>query len=259
MTVAPSDDMKTKIDSCLDEDDGDKLEALIKNAADESVKGIRQKTMIGMANASDIYGNSFFKEAVKKGRPNIVRILLKYGARINELPNKYLHEVAEKAAYRDDQGDRYFEIVKILMDAGMDPMLKLKYPQYGRDYEEKKTASESLSIHKDFVEEAIFQPENQHEDHPWDLEWDYDSDGSLDNLEGDEYYDELEKRQEARFEEEYDFERVEKALQKNQEGNVPSLQRMARHVLRMENPSLARELPKHLQSNVTVEVEGYAF
>jgi len=252
MTVVPSDDMKTKIRSCLYEDDGDKLEALIKNAADESVKGIRQKTMIGMANASDIYGKSIFIKAVQDGRPNIVRILLKYGARINELPNKYLHEVAEKAAYRDGQGDRYFEIVKILMDAGMDPMLKLKYPQYGRDYEEKKTASESLSIHKDFVMDAIFEPENQHEDHPWDLELDYDSDGSLD-------YDELEQRREAEFKEYWDFERVEKALQKNQEGNVPSLQRMARHVLRMENPSLVKELPKHLQSNVTVKVEGYAF
>jgi len=252
MTVVPSDDMKTKIDSCLDEDDGDKLEALIKNAADESVKGIRQKTMIGMANASDIYGNSFFKEAVKEGRPNIVRILLKYGARINELPNKYLHEVAESAAYRDDQGDRYFEIVKILMDAGMDPMLKLKYPQYGRDYEEKKTASESLSIHKEIIMDGIFEPQNVAEDYPYNLEDDYDSDGSLD-------YDELEERREASFKEYWDFERVEKALQKNQEGNVPSLQRMARHVLRMENPSLVRELPKHLQSNVTVKVEGYAF
>ena len=248
MTVVPSDKIKAEMLSCFHEDDGDKIAALIENAADESVKGIRQKTMIELANASLDDGESLFIRAAVQGRANIVRTLIKYGAKINDLRHQYdnataLHLAARRAVTRDKMGDKNFELVKLLLDAGMDPMLKMKDWHNG-----EVTVSRALSKQKAEVEQEILYPEDA-----WDYE--FDEEAVYDEEEEEEEH----KRRQAEFDERYDFERVEKALQKNQEGNVRSLQSMARHVLRMENPSLARELPKHLQSNVTVEVEGYAF
>lgn len=104
----------------------------------------------GLAKEDDRHGDPFLYTAIWMGAVECVLAFIKYGANINpptgqgQPPEPYLHAAAFHAGSRDERGDKCLEIMRILLDEGIDTTLRngqgqtaLEYVQYMKQrYEE---------------------------------------------------------------------------------------------------------------------------